>query len=123
MVFKVPASKASIKQNQFEFELEVPGSNGKTKTKRFVLPKMQYISSDIRERMQRTTAPLKAAIDAGQEPTPEQQVEASIIQRELFERYVPGLYELVTDDQIRAIQEAWQEASSVEMGESSPSAD
>lgn len=123
MVFKVPASKASIKQNQFEFELEVPGSNGKKKSKRFTLPKMQYISSDLRERMQRTSIPLKAAIDAGIEPDPADAVEASKIQRELFEKYAPGLYELVTDDQIQALQAAWQEASGITLGESSPSAD
>ncbi|KKI16371.1 MULTISPECIES: hypothetical protein [unclassified Leucobacter] len=116
MVFEVPASKASIKQNQFQFKL--PDSK-----KTYTLPKMQYISSDIRERMQRTSVTLKAAIDAGVEPDPADALEASKIQRELFERYAPGLYELVTDDQIRAIQEAWQEASSIELGESSPSAD
>ena len=127
MVFQVPASKASVKQNQFEFEIpvEVVDENGKTKKqkKKYSLPKMQYISSDLRERMQRASLPLKRAIDAGEQPSPEEQVESSIIQRELFEKYAPDLYQHVSDDQIQAIQAAWQEASGITLGESSPSAD
>lgn len=115
MAFEVPASKASIKQNQFTFKL--PSGE------KFTLPKMQFISSDLRERMQRASLPIKAAIDAGDQADPAAQVEAAMIQRELFEKYAPGLYELVSDDQIQAIQQAWQEASGISLGESSPSAD
>lgn len=118
MVFKVPASKASIKQNQFEFELDVDG-----KKKKFSLPKMQYISSDLRERMQSVGASIKSAVDAGGTPDPEVAAEMGKIQRELFEKYVPDLYRFVSDDQLEAIQEAWQEASGITVGESSPSAD
>lgn len=118
MVFQVPASKASIKQNQFEFEVPVSGK----KTRKYTVPKMQYISSDLRERMQRASLPLQG-LKEGDSVEPAVQIELSIVQRELFDRYAPGLYELVTDDQILAIQEAWQEASSVTLGESSPSAD
>jgi len=113
--FKVPESKASIAQNRFEFELPTG--------EKFSLPKMQYISTDIRERMQRTSVPLKRIIDEGGQPTPEQTIEVQAIQRELFEKYAPGLYELVTDDQLTAIQQAWQEASGISVGESSASAD
>lgn len=116
MVFEVPASKASIKQNQFEFKL--PGSK-----KVYSIPKMQYISSDLRERMQRCGSHLKSVIDSGGEPDPEAMAEMGTIQRELFETYVPDLYEKVSDDQIEAIQEAWQKASEITLGESSPSAD
>lgn len=116
MVFQVPTSKASIDQNQFKFQL--PGSR-----KTYTLPKMQYISSDLRERMQSAGTRLKTVIDAGGTPDPESAAEMGKIQRELFEKYAPGLYELVTDDQIEAIQEAWQEASGISLGESSPSAD
>ena len=122
MVYKVPASKASYKQNQFEFEIDYE-RNGKTKTKKFTVPKMQYLSSDIRERMQRVGASIKTAIDTGAEPSPAEIAEASSIQRELFDKYAPGLYELCSDDQIEAINEAWQEASGISVGESSPSAD
>lgn len=116
MVFKVPESKASIKQNQFEFTL--PGGK-----KVYSLPKMQYISSDLRERMQSVGSALKADVDAGREPSPEAAAEMGRLQRELFEKYAPELYKKVSDDQLEAIQEAWQEASNITLGESSPSAD
>ena len=126
MVFQVPASKASIKQNQFEFELpieEIDEQGKKKKSKRrFSVPKMQYINSDLRERMQRASLPLQNAQE-GDEIDAAVQIELSAIQRELFEKYAPGIYGLVTDDQILAIQQAWQEASSITTGESSPSAD
>lgn len=118
MVFKVPASKASIKQNQFEFEIEREGK----KPKRFSMPKMQYISSDLRDRMQRASLPLQK-MKEGDEVDAEVMINLSTIQRELFDRYAPGLYELTSDDQIQEIQKAWQEASGIELGESSPSAD
>lgn len=123
--FKVPASKASFEQNQFKFDLEIMGRNGKMTTKTFSLPMQQYVSSSLRARVQRSSIAVKNAIDAAEDgiPSLEVQLEAADIQQELFERYVPGLYELVTDDQIRAIQEAWQEASQISLGESSPSAD
>lgn len=115
MVFEVPASKASIQQNQFEFKL--PGSK-----KTYSLPKMQYISSDLRERMQSVGGALKADVDAGREPDPAAAAEMGRIQRELFEKYAPDLYKQVSDDQLEVIQEAWQEASGITLGESEPSA-
>lgn len=123
MTFQVPVSKASFEQNQFKFELPVPDGKGKLRNKVFTLPKMQYISSDIRARLQQSSVEIKRCIDANEEPGLDVQLEAASIQRELFEKYAPNLYSYVTDDQIRAIQEAWQEASAVNLGESSPSAD
>ncbi len=123
MVFQVPASKASINQNRFEFELDIPAANGKSKKRKFSLPKMQFVSSDVRHRMQRVGVKIDSLQKEGETVDPALQVEAAEIQRELIEKYAPGLYELVTDDQLQAIQEAWQEASNIGLGESSPSAD
>jgi hypothetical protein len=116
MVFEVPASKASIDQNRFKFKL--PGQK-----KTWSVPKLQFISSDLRLRMQEASIPLKRIIDEGGQPAPEQTLEVQAIQRELFETYAPGLYKQLTDDQIPALMQAWQEASGISLGESSPSAD
>lgn len=115
MTFQVPASKASIKQNQFEFTL--PGGE------HYVVPKMQFLNADIRQRMSRIGADLKAVIDEGGKPSPLQSAELQQVQRELLENYAPGLYALVSDDQVQAIFSAWQEASNITAGESSASAD
>lgn len=116
MVFEVPASKASIDQNQFK--LKLPGSK-----KVWSLPKLQYINSDLRLRMQEASVPLKRLIDEGGKPDAAQALEVQQIQRELFDRYAPGLYAECSDDQINAIMGAWQEASGISLGESSASAD
>lgn len=115
MSFQVPASKASIKQNQFDFDLPTG--------EHFTLPKMQYINADIQQRMSRIGAALKKVLDDGGKPTPQQSAELQEVQRELLERYAPGLYSLVENDQIQSIFEAWNEASSIGLGESSASAD
>lgn len=125
MPYEVPASKASFKQNRFEFTIwdyddgeRIPGSDVT-----YSIPKMQYINSDIRQRMLEVSMPLKKIIDEGGKPAPEQAAEVTKIQRELFEKYAPGLYGRIADDQLNAIQEAWQEASGIQLGESSASAD
>lgn len=128
MTFQVPASKASIKQNRFEFELpnEYDGDGNpiaESGVETFSLPKMQYINADVRQRLVSITIPLKDLIDAGGKPSPENVAELLEIQRELFERYAPGLYAKLGDDQMLAVLNAWQAASSVTVGESSPSAD
>lgn len=115
MTFQVPASKASIKQNQFEFELPTG--------EKFTVPKMQYLNADIRQRMSRIGADLKEVIDEGGKPSPIQAAELQQVQRELLENYAPGVYSLVSDDQVQAIFAAWQEASNITPGESSASAD
>lgn len=115
MTFQVPASKASIEQNQFKFSLPSGES--------FAVPLLQYVNAGLRQRMAEVGVELKQIIDAGGKPEPAQVVELQTIQRELLEKYAPGLYGLCSEDQILAIQEAWQEASNITMGESSPSAD
>ncbi|WP_425836946.1 hypothetical protein [Microbacterium sp. PA5] len=115
MSFKVPESKASIDQNKWTFDLPTGES--------FTVPKMQYLNADIRERMTQIGVELKTVIDAGDKPSPEQTAALSAIQRELLETYAPGVYKLVSDDQVQAIFEGWQEASSITVGESSASAD
>lgn len=115
MPFEVPASKASIRQNQFSFTL--PGDETE-----YVLPKMQYVNSDIQRRMQELARPLKSVIEAGGRPTEEQAAAIDKVNRELIEFYLPGFYGKVTDDQLQALIEAWQEASTVDVGESSASA-
>jgi hypothetical protein len=113
--FQVPVSKASIEQNQFNLELPTG--------EKYTLPKMQYLNADIRQRMARIGADLKTVLDEGGTPTPTQAAELAEVQRELLEKYAPGIYKLVSDDQVQAIFEAWQEASSITVGESSASAD
>lgn len=113
--FQVPASKASIKQNQWSFTLPTG--------EKFTVPKMQYLNADIRQRMARIGADLKRIIDEGGKPNPQQVAELQTVQRELLEKYAPGIYTLVSDDQIEAIFSAWQEASGISVGESSASAD
>lgn len=120
MVYQVPASKASIKQNRFEFE--VPQA-GRAKPKKFSLPKMQYLNADITSRMTIHGAEIAKAQKTGEDPSPDVQAEFAKLQREIFDQYAPGLYELVDMDQLNELQEAWQEASGVSLGESSGSAD
>lgn len=116
MVFQVPAPKASIKQNRFEFKL--PGDK-----KTYSLPKMQYLPAGIKARMGSTSASLKRVLDEGGQPSLEQKLELQEIQRELLESQVPGLYDRVTEDQLQELVKAWQEASGISVGESSASAD
>lgn len=123
MVFKVPASKASLKQNVFEFEVPVEAASGKTKMRKFSVPKLEYVNADMRTRMAANGIELNSIIQAGDKPSPEQMHAAEMLTRELFDKYAPGLYELVDGEQLQAIQGAWQEASGISMGESSPSAD
>lgn len=115
MPFEVPASKASIGQNQFTFHLPDDPTE-------YVLPKMQYINSGIMREMQALARPLKELVAGGGQPTEEQALAIDALNRQMIEFYLPDFYRKVTDDQIKAIIEAWQEASTVELGESSASA-
>jgi hypothetical protein len=126
--FTVPPSKASFQQNQFV--IEIPSAYAEdgspaegAEILSFTVPLMQYLNSDVRQRMAQASAGLKEIIDAGGQPDADRALEIQSIQRELFERYAPDLYRHVSDDQLLAIQQAWQEASSISVGESSPSAD
>lgn len=120
MVFQVPASKASFKQNVFEFQL--PGDE-----KVWSIPLVRYVSSELLMEMQELTGPLKSVLEAGGKPTPEQASMLATVQQKIFEHYCPGIYKVTTLDQVTALLEAWRDASNpngadVDLGESSPSA-
>lgn len=98
MVFEVPKSKASIKQNRFEFKL--PGG-----AKVYSLPLAKYLKPALAMRMDKD------------------QTEAMFL---LFESYYPGeqIFDKFEDgEQFEAFINAWNEASGIDMGESSASSD
>ncbi|PHP52595.1 hypothetical protein [Actinomyces ruminis] len=116
MPFRVPAAKASIKQNLFEFT--IPGSK-----KVYSLPLMQYISADFSERLAVLASRVKSAEQhEDKDAMPLAMAESTSLQREIVEHYCPGLYERLSNDQIGALMDAWRQESSVGLGESSPSA-
>lgn len=119
MVFQVPAAKASIKQNRFEFQL--PGAK-----KVWSLPKLQYLSPDLSRRIRTAAIEAQEFIDENGEVRPDAPPEKiaplSEIQTEILEHYCPGLSALLEgEDQVTALIEAWQEASKVSVGESDTS--
>ncbi|AYN56831.1 tail assembly chaperone [Arthrobacter phage Andrew] len=109
MTFEVPASKASIKQNQFEFK--VPGER-----KARSLPLLKFVPLGLRSRLAEAAKPIQAAQAAGQDPALEDLQVLGSIQLELLNKYSPGLVDLVDDDQLGAILAAWQEASKITVG-------
>jgi hypothetical protein len=98
MVYQVPPSKASIKQNRFEFQL--PGSK-----KTYSVPQLQFVKPSL-------------ALKFG-EMTEVQVADA------LFTEYLPEVFPLLEDgSQLEALLNAWKDASEgVGVGESSASAD
>ena len=111
MVYAVPPSKASVKQNRFEFT--VPGSK-----KTHSVPKVQYIKPAFLKRLRDLTAD----VPAGEEPPDAVKMALFDAQLEMFEHYVPGFGELFDDsDQIGALMAAWQAESNISLGESSAS--
>jgi hypothetical protein len=112
MVFQVPESKAN--DNLFEFS--IPGSE-----KVWALPKLQYLRASQAEELTGVTAKIRRVGAEKAKKDPALVGEISDIQRKIVEQYCPGLYDLVTNDQLGALMEAWQEASTVSLGESSPS--
>ncbi|HRN30123.1 MAG TPA: hypothetical protein PK890_10560 [Terrimesophilobacter sp.] len=124
MAIHVPASKASLKQNQVEIYL--PGD----KKPRYI-PKMQYLPASYRSRMTELAQAAKDFVTdktAGVERKPtDAEVEAisaiSALQQEILEKHIPGLYSMLTEDQISYIQQEWSKESGIELGESLASAD
>ncbi|WP_066041899.1 hypothetical protein [Herbiconiux solani] len=115
-MYEVPASKASIKQNVFEFK--VPGTK-----KTWSIPKQAYINSELLGRFQAEAIVLKPIVEAGGKPTPEQAIALMTIQQEIFDHYCPGVRALVDSEQLAQLFRAWQEASAqgqqgVQLGES-----
>lgn len=96
MVYQVPASKASIKQNRFEFKL--PG-----KSKVYSVPLMKYVKPSI-------VIDLDGTGDK----------EAMGVR--LFKEYLPEVFPLLEDsDQLESLMNAWEKASGVTVGESEAS--
>jgi hypothetical protein len=115
MVFEVPASKASQKQNVFEFQ--VPGEK-KTRS----LPLLKYTPIGYRNRLATLARPIQEAQKAGQDPNVDDLRELGTVQLEILERYSPGITDVMDDDQLAALLKAWQEASRISVGESPASA-
>lgn len=111
MVYAVPPSKASVKQNRFEFT--VPGSK-----KVHSVPKVQY----IRPAFLREIQELAADVPDGQEPPPAIAQALYRAQMKVFEHYVPGFADLFDDsEQVGNLMVAWQNDSNISLGESSAS--
>lgn len=98
MVFQVPASKASIKQNRFEFQL--PGSK-----KVYSVPKLQFVKPALALQFSEITEIQVANL--------------------LFAEYLPEVFPQLEDgSQLESLLNAWKEASEgVGVGEYSASAD
>lgn len=98
MVFQVPPSKASVKQNRFEFTL--PGAK-----KVYSVPKLNFLKPS-----------LALSFDALTEVQ---------VANALFNEYLPEVFPLIEDGaQLEALLNAWKDASEgVGVGESSASAD
>lgn len=134
MVYQVPPSKASLKQNRFPFQ--VPGSD-----KKWSLPLMQYLSAAISQRLGqaaaeahtlqsdakrigallRSGATLTKKDQALQAKIAESSARMKAVQESIFETYCPGLVDIVDDEQVEHLLAAWSEASQVSLGESQPS--
>lgn len=98
MAFAVPASKASIKQNRFEFTLP------SDRTTKYSMPKLQYLKPSV---LNLLDGKEKNEIIVG-----------------LLEEYAPGVIDqLESLEQLTALYEAWAEASGISVGESSASTD
>ncbi|WP_230670768.1 hypothetical protein [Rathayibacter sp. Leaf248] len=95
-MFTVPASKASIKQNRFEFKM--PGDTKTTHS----LPKLQFVKPALVLQINGSA-------------------KADIV-RLLMEHYLPDTFEKFESlEQLTALYEAWAEASGITPGESSAS--
>lgn len=108
MAFKVPESKASIKQNVFEFQL--PGHK-----KTFSVPKLEYMSAELVERL----GDFKE-YKPGEEVSDEDGRAMFKLQNDIFRHYCPEALSLDTE-QAAALFAAWSEGSEVDVGESSAS--
>lgn len=112
MVYAVPPSKASVKQNRFEFTM--PGSK-----KVHSVPRVEF----IRPAFLRDLSALTADVPDGQEPSDRVKMALYQTQLAIFEHYVPGFTEMFDDsEQIGTLMAAWQAESSISLGESSASA-
>lgn len=113
MVYAVPPSKSSVKQNRFEFT--VPGSK-----RVHSVPKVQYVKPSFLSSLRA----LAADVPDGQDPPDVVKMALYDAQLAMFEHYVPGFADLFDDsEQIGILMAAWQSESNISLGESSASAD
>lgn len=97
-VFRLPASKKSLDQNQFKFTL--PGDDDKV----YSIPKLRFLKPSLAVRIE------------------SMRVNDAVV--ELLETFHPGLLEMLEDvDQLEALVLAWAKASGITLGESKPSSD
>ena len=97
MPFEVPASKASIKQNRFEFH--IPGNRTV-----FSIPKLGFLKPALALRVSELSEIAAAKV--------------------LFDELLPEAFDLFEDtEQLEAFMAAWQKASGVGVGESQASTD
>jgi hypothetical protein len=115
MTFEVPASKASHKQNQFEFK--VPGEK-----KKRTLPQLKFLPIGIRTKLAEAGRPIAAAQEAGVKPETADLERMGTLQLELLEKHSPGISDVLDTEQLGALLVAWQEASGITVGESQASA-
>jgi len=96
-IFRLPASKASLAQNQFRFQL--PGEDRVRS-----IPKLKFLKPSLAVKIE--TMPIQAAVV------------------ELFTVYEPDLLDKFEGiDQLEVFAEAWATASGITLGESKPSSD
>lgn len=96
-IYRVPASKASLAQNQFRFQLP---NEDKIRS----IPKLKYLKPKIA--MQVEGMPVQQALQL------------------LFSLYEPDLINEFDDmEQLEGVIQAWAAASGVSLGESQPSSD
>ncbi|MFL2002014.1 hypothetical protein [Microbacterium sp. A1-JK] len=96
--FNVPASKASIKQNQFEFSF--PGSK-----EVLSVPKLRFLKPGLMRELDSSVNKIDRVYL-------------------LLEHYHPGVIDNFEGlDQLEAFYTAWAEASGISMGESSDSSE
>lgn len=96
-VYRLPASKKSLKQNQFEFQLVEGGPL-------YSIPKLKYVKPGLAVKLE--DMPLQQAVVA------------------LFEEFQPGLLDEFEDgEQFEDFTRAWAKASGISLGESKPSSD
>jgi len=121
MTFEVPRSKASLKQNQFEFTL--PGSK-----KKYQLPLLQFVSNGLRDPLVKTIAEVSEYVDAETgRPRPDMPkslgVAISDLTQQIFDKHAPGVWEQLDQVQMQALIAEWNRQSSTSVGKSLPSAE
>jgi hypothetical protein len=96
-VYRLPASKKSLKQNQFEFQLVEDGPI-------YSIPKLKFVKPSLAVQIE--DLPLQVAVVR------------------LFDEFHPGLFESFEDaDQLEGFTRAWATASGINIPESKPSSD